>query len=174
MPDTCPIFAWEIFTLHQLIYSYLDSKDCIMVIPENPNSNTVFLNVERPDALRQYYGYDLLPAPIISDGNKIMNQYSYAVSTRITSVDTDPACFVTRKMILAIDLISKDLHNLLINNVEYFNLTSVDLTQQFNYCTMLIYYANGSLKRSSGLGFRCDFTYSSNKCYFSSSCNTQV
>ena len=52
LPDTCPIFAWARFTLHQIIYSDLDSKDDIRVTPENPNSNPVFLNVERPAVLR--------------------------------------------------------------------------------------------------------------------------
>ena len=62
----------------------------------------------------------------------------------------------------AMDFISKDIHKLFINNVEHFNLTYVDLTEQFNHYTTLIYYADGSLKHSSSLGFHCDCTYSSN------------
>ena len=167
LPDTCPIFAWARFTLHQLIYSDLDSKDGIRVTPKKSNSNPVFLNMERPAVLRQYYCCDLLPAPAISNTKKTVYRYSYAISVGTTSVGTDPTQFVTRKMHPTMDLISKDLHNLLINNVEYFNLTSVDLTQKLNLCTMLIYYADGSLKRSSSIGFHCDYTYSSNDGSFS-------
>ena len=155
--NTWPIFAWARFTLHQLIYSDLDSKDGIRVTPEK-NSNPVFLNVERPDVLIQYYGCDLLAAPIITNGKKTMNQYSYTISAGTTSVGTDPTQFIIRKMHATMDLISKDLHKLLINNVEYFNLTSVDSNQKFNHCTMLIYYVDNSLKRSSSLVFNCDCT----------------
>ena len=130
--------------------------------------------MEHPAVLRQYYGCDLLPAPTISNGKKIMNRYSYAVSVCTTSVDTDPAQFVIKKMHPTMDLISKDPYKLLINNVEYFNITSVDLSHQSSHCTMLIYYADGSLKRSSSIGFHCDCTYFSNDSSFSSSHNTQV
>ena len=77
---------------------------------------------------RKYYGCDLLSAPVISDGNKIINRYSYSASACTTSVGTDPAQFVIKTIYPTIDLISKDLHKLLINNVQYFNITSVDLT----------------------------------------------
>ena len=174
MSDTCPIFAWARFTLHQHIYSDLDSKASISVISEKLNSNPLFLNVEHPAVLRQYYGCDLLSAPIISNGKKIMNWYSYATSVGATFIGTDPTQFVTRKMHPTIDLISKNLHKLLINNVEYSNITSVNLTQQLNHCTMLIYYADGSLKSSSSIGFHCDCTYSSNDGSFSSSCNKHI
>ena len=82
-----------------------------------------------------------------------MNRDSYAFSAGTISVGTDPTQFVTRQMYPTMDLIYKDLHKLLINSVQHFHLSSVDLTQQFKYCTMLIYYPDGSLKRSSSLGF---------------------
>ena len=52
MSHTCPLFVYARFTLHQLIYNDLDSKDGIKVTPENPNSNPVFLNLERPAVLK--------------------------------------------------------------------------------------------------------------------------
>ena len=111
------------------LFSDLDSEDGIRVTPENPNSNLLFLNVEHPAVLRQYYGCDLLPAPINSYGNKIMNRYLYAISAGTISVGTDPAQFLTRKIVRTMDLISKDLNKLLIHNVEFLNLSSADLTQ---------------------------------------------
>ena len=64
---------------------------------KNSNSNPVFLNEERSAVLRQYYGCDLLPDPTISNVKKIMNRYSYSISTGTTSVSTDPTQFVARK-----------------------------------------------------------------------------
>ena len=88
----------------------------------------MFLNVEYLATVRQHYGCNLLTASIIRHGNKITNRYVYAISSGTTSIGTDPTQFVTRQMIPNIDLISKDLHKLLMNNFEYFNLTSVDIT----------------------------------------------
>ena len=92
--NTCPIYVWVIFTLHQLIYSDLNSKDGIRVIPENPNSNPVFSNLEHTAVLRQYCGCDLLPVPTVSRGKNIPNRYVYAFSEGTTSVGTDPTQFV--------------------------------------------------------------------------------
>ena len=131
------------------------------------------VNVERPAVLRQYYGCDLLLIPINSYGNRIMNRYSYTIFAGTTFVGTEPTQFVTR-MIPTMDLISNDLHKLFINNAERLNLLSVVLTQQLNHCTILIYYADSSLKRFSSIGFHCGCTYFSNDGSFSSSYNTQV
>ena len=75
------------------------------------------------------------------------------------SVGTDPHNFVTREMCPYMKGISKRLQEMLLSNREYFNLDSVDLSEPFNHCTVLIYYADKDTGRKSSMGFHSDCTY---------------
>ena len=54
------------------------------------------------------------------------------------------------------------------------NLTSVNLSLEFNHCTVLIYYAGEHLKKKSSLGYHTDCVYSASNGKYVPKLNSQV
>ena len=75
-------------------------------------------------------------------------------------VGIDPHSFVTREMTPSMKCMAKDLHELINQNGELINLTSVNLSLEFNHCPVLIYYAEEHLKTKLSLGYHTYCVYS--------------
>ena len=71
----------------------------------------------------------------------------------------DPNNFVTRAFNKDLIAMTDDIHYLLCNNKRLFNMVGVDLSQKFNHCTILIYYAGEGLKKYTSLGYHTDCVY---------------
>ena len=71
---------------------------------------------------------------------------------------------VTRPFNYYMHKITRFLHNTLYYRRSEFNLNSSDLSNEFNHCSMLLYYANKHLKKTARMGFHTDCTY--NHCGF--------
>ena len=69
---------------------------------------------------------------------------------------------------------AKDLHEIINQNRELMNLTSVNLSLEFNHCTVLIYYAGEHLKKKSSLGYHPDCVYSASNGKYVPKLNSQV
>ena len=95
------------------------------------------------------------------------------VSLGNVSVGTDPKNFVTRAMCPYIIGISRKLHDMLIQNRDELNLNSVDLSEPFNHCTVLIYYADIETGRKSSMGMHSDCTYKTKDGTFDYARNSQ-
>ena len=57
---------------------------------------------------------------------------------------------------------------------KFLNLDSADLSQKFNYCTVIMHYASAKLKQNSSLGMHCDCVYSPTDGSFTRKPNYQV
>ena len=150
-----------------MIRSPINSDSGIKLSLDKPLNNDIDLNVLRPAVLRQYFGKEITKV----NGKGI--RYTYGSGSGTSSVGMDPHNFVTRalnsKMIAMID----DIHDMLRNNMELFDMTGVDIKQKFNHCTILIYYAGQGLKEKTTLGYHTDCVYSPSTGEYDSKSNSQ-
>ena len=51
------------------------------------------------------------------------------------------------------------LHNTLNGRKSEFNLDTLDLSEEFNHCSVLLYYAGTHLKKRAQMGFHTDCAY---------------
>ena len=130
--------------IDQVICAPINSKYGIKLSLDQPLNNSVDLNILRPAVLRQYFGKEY---PSSSTTYQHSTRYTYGSGSGTSSVGIDPLNFVTRKMTPHMKCMAKDLHKLISQNREVMNLTSVNLSLEFNHCTVLIYYAGEHLKK---------------------------
>ena len=132
--------------IDQVICAPINSKYGIKLSLDQPLNNCVDLNILRPAVLRQYFGKE---CPSSSSSTKCQHstRYTYGSGSGTSSVGIDPLNFVTREMTPYMKCMAKDLHVIINQNRELMNLTSVNLSLEFNHCTVLIYYAGEHLKK---------------------------
>ena len=161
-------FIWSYLCIKELVMSPLNSVRGISVATERPYGSTL-VNLDRRGVLRQYYGKD--------DGMMChetgLLRYSYGYSRGNSSVGTDPNNFVTKPFNDHLKLLSSTVHALLLNNRKELNLEGVDLSVSFNHCTILLYFADKTLKPVSSMPFHCDVTYN-HKGQYVDSANEQI
>ena len=125
------------------------------------------LNLVRPAVVRQYYGLQI-------DTTNIRCTYPLMSSLGKVSVGTDPQNFVTRPMCPLMKGIGNRLHDILLQNKERFNLMSVDISEPFNHCTILMYYADQNNERKASMGIHSDCTYNTKDTKFDLKRNSQL
>ena len=145
----------------------MNSKYGIKVSLDKPLNNDICLNIFRPAVLRQYFGKEVANI----DGK--LKRCTYGSGTGSSSVGMDPNNFVTRAFNKDLISISNDIHDMLCNNKKLFNMVGVDLSQKFNHCTILIYYAGEDLKKYTSLGYHTDCVYSPSTGKYIPQSNTQ-
>ena len=151
----------------ELISSPINSKCGIKLSLDKPLNNDICLNIFRPAVLRQYYGKEVANI----DGK--VKRCTYGSGTGSSSVGMDPNNFVTRSFNKDLSAMTDDIHDMLCNNRKMFNMLGVDLSQKFNHCTILIYYAGKGLKKSTSLGYHTDCVYSPSTGEYISNSNSQ-
>ena len=151
----------------ELITSPINSKSGIKLSLDKPLNNEIFLNIFRPAVLRQYYGKD------VGNIDGKIKRCTYGSGTGSSSVGMDPNNFVTRAFNNDLSSMSEHIHDMLCNNKKLFNMVGIDLSQKFNHCTILIYYAGEGLKKHTSLGYHTDCVYSPSTGKYSSNSNTQ-
>ena len=154
-----------------LIQSPINSKDGIKLSLDAPLNNPISLNIIRPAVLRQYFGNN------IDDNSTIENEvkrYTYGSGSGTSSVGMDKYNFVTREMTPSMQMLSSEIHKFLRNNKLLFNLETTDMSQLFNHCSVILYYAGKGLKKLSSLGYHSDCVYSTQNGKFVSNSNSQV
>ena len=107
---------------------------------------------------------------------KVVNirRYSYGYGSGILLVGMDPYKFVTRKMSYKMENIATELYELVLRNKKNPNIESTDLSQKFNHCTAIMYYAGANLKRNSPLSTHFDCEYIPTDGSFARKANSQV
>ena len=85
--------------------------------------------------------------------------YSYESDSDISSVGVGPYNFVIRKNPCSMGYIASAIHAILISNRKQFNLNGVDVIQQYNLCTVIIYYTAKDLTDKPLLGMQSDCVY---------------
>ena len=155
----------------KIIRSPINSNEGIKLSLDTPLNNPASLNILRPAVLRQYYGKNLLMNTVLQNQIK---RYTYGSGSGTSSVGMDKYNFVTRPMGPSMEILSSDIHTFLTQNKKHFNLETVDMTHQFNHCSVILYYAGDGLKKSAKLGFHSDCVYSTQNGTFVSSANSQV
>ena len=151
----------------ELITSPINSKSGIKLSLDKPLNNEICLNIFRPAVLRQYYGKD------VGNIDGKIKRCTYGSGTGSSSVGMDPNNFVTRAFNNDLSSMSEHIHDMLCNNKKLFNMVGIDLSQKFNHCTILIYYAGEGLKKHTSLGYHTDCVYSPSTGKYSSHSNTQ-
>lgn len=167
--DLMGIYARNV--THTLITMPINSKHGIKLSLDTPLNNTKNLNTIRPACLRQLFANDV---DVIRRSKKFVRRFTYGFGSGTSSVGMDPYNFVTRRMSPEMQYIGTKLHELLQRNRVFFNLEGVDLDQQFNHCTVIIYYADDCLKKQASLGMHCDCVYSPHDGKFKKKSNSQV
>ena len=148
------MFEYSRCIIEELISSPINSDRGIKLSLDTPLNNGLGLNILRPAVLRQYYGVE------IEKEHGHVKCYTYGSGSGTSSVGMDPRNFVTRSWNKWILHMSNDIHNVLCQNLEKFNMVGCNMTQKFNHCTILIYYAGHGLKEYTSLGYHTDCVYS--------------
>ena len=132
LPKNTLLYDLSRAIIDEIIRSPINSDSGIKLSLDKPPNNDIDLNVLRPAVLRQYFGKQTRKV------NGKAKRYTYGSGSGTFSVGMDPHNFVTRvlnsKMIAMID----DIHDMLHNNRELFNMTGVDIEHKFNRCTIRI------------------------------------
>ena len=157
--------------IDNLICSSFESKHGIITTTERAMGNPAEINVERTAVLRQFFGKSYSTSS--SENNTTtVNRATYTHGS--VSVGIDPHNFVTRDMTMEMHQISQHLIKLLRSNIALLNVEGVNLDNDFNHCTVLLYYADGTIKDEASIGFHCDSSYSARDCSYETDQNSQV
>ena len=148
-----------------MILSSLDSSKGIRLTFEAPYNNKPKLNLLRPAVLRQYFG------KLHSIRGKLKNyevRYTYGggCGSACNSVGVEKNSLCTRGFTKEIDVIAKVVHKFIFSNKECQKYLYTDRRhtsnircEQFNHCTVLLYYGVNGIKEYSKLGYHCDCVY---------------
>ena len=82
-----------------------------------------------------------------------------------SSIATDPNNFITKPFNYYLYQIAACLHELLYYRRSELFLEDVDLSETFNHCTVLLYYAHPNLKHRSSMGMHTDIAYNKHGMY---------
>jgi hypothetical protein len=109
--------------IDQVICALINSKYGIKLSLDQPLNNCVDFKMLRPAVLRQCFGKEY---PSASTNRQYSTRYNYGSESGTSSVGLDPHNFVTRKMIPNMKCMAKDLHEIINQNRELMNLTSLN------------------------------------------------
>lgn len=90
----------------------------------------------------------------------IVNRSTYIAGVCTNSVCTDLHNFVTRRMTHYMDCMCGNLMMILKENKKLLNLSTFDLRNEINYCTIILYYADPKRTVSVSHGSLSDCWYS--------------
>ena len=155
------LYVWCKLSIHKLITSRINTIDGISVSAECVYG-TDCVNIIRPAVVRIYYGRDLNSGKFVMNKKKRM---SYGVNFVSHDVGADPNKFITKPFNYHLHKIADYIYNLLITKRVQLDLQTVDLTNIFNHCTKLLYYAGDKLKKCASMGFHTDITYNHDGIY---------
>ncbi len=108
--------------LYQLIMSTPNSFHGISIVADAPECNSPMLNVTRPAVLRQYYGMN-----IGEEQNNLIIRVAYRSHFTTSSEGSDPRRLIIKPFSEEIKVMSKYIHQFLMNNVDDFHLQTADL-----------------------------------------------
>ena len=152
-----------------IISSPINSKNGIHVCLETPYGRRSLFNVYRESVLRQYFGEDVST----SQHHKTVVRYSYGIGSGAVTVKQDPSNMVTRRMTFQMSCLAEYLHEHCLFNKSILGFDDVDLSTQFNHCTIIIYYTSPETKKVTTLPLHADSLYSVNTGKFSINGNSQ-
>ena len=121
--------------LYDLIHEPLNSLKGISIVAEKPYGK-LMLNSSRPAVHRQYFGRDTNTGRI-----------TYGIGSGSNTIGSGSLTCVTRPFNYYIYRIASYLHKTLYYRSTEFLLNESDLSEQFNHCTVLLYYAHTELKK---------------------------
>lgn len=142
-----------------------NSKDGVNVCVEAPYGKNHNLNILRNAVLRQYYGCDTEESEKYTD---VSYRYSYGVGagSAVTSVGSDSSSIITRRMTEDLQNIANQIHWCVFKVPEYRKKLLCERRHEvpiceddFNHCTVLLYYSIKGVKHVSELSKHCDCTY---------------
>ena len=126
----------------------LNTNKGITIVAEKPYGKLI-LNSERPAVHRQSFG---------TDGRKGRATYGI-LGTGSSSIGAEANNFVTRPFNYYLHRIARYLHNTIYYRRSEFNLDLADLSETFNHCTVVLYYAHPYFKKRGKMGYHTDAMY---------------
>ena len=138
----------------QLIGCKPNTLHGISIATEEPMNNGLKLNITRPAVLRQYYGESKIDA---NDLLSIRVAYGYRIGQLPVSID--PNKYTVKPFPRLMTTMSTYFHSLLVHNQLQYGLETVDLNDQFNSCTVLLYHSIKGTKDVSSMGMHTDVKY---------------
>ena len=152
--------------LNKLVNSRMNSREGIHVALDSPYTKDLKPNITRPAVLRQYFGAHSYE----HDNYKhYAPRFTYGggIGSSCKTVGTIDSMFVTREFTANIDLLSKRVHEIVFSKDYSYNRfknegkdTVKVVKDQFNHCTVLMYYGIDEVKKTSKLGLHSDCVYS--------------
>ena len=130
------IFVWCQLCLHDLIHEPLNSLKGIAIVAEKPYGK-LMLNSTRPAVHRQYFGRDTSKGRI-----------TYGIGSGSNTIGSGALTCVTRPFNYYLHKLASFLHKTLYYGRTEFCLNGSDLSEEFNHCTVLLYYAQNQLKKN--------------------------
>ena len=143
--------------LDKLFFSDINSKHGMSIVSEQPMNNDIMLNISRPAVLRQYYGNNVGYVK-----NNIVSRTTYGYKS---SVGTDPAKYITKPFDTDMHIMSKYVMSIIRKLYTEASTKVLDLTHEFNSCTVLTYFGDKTIKKQSKMAWHCDTKYNSNGHY---------
>ena len=143
------------YILRTLIVNPINSLLGISIVADAPQCRNMNLNVKRPGVLRQYYGLDI--EKIDKD---TVRRVSYRSQTSFQSEGSDPHKLVIKPFLDDMVEMAEYFNTFLNKNKYELNLENVDLSNNFNTCTLLLYHTLADIKKESSMGWHCDSRYS--------------
>ena len=141
------LFLWCKLLMHELVTHPIDTPRGINIVAEKPYGK-LMINAERPATHRQYFG---------KDGKR--GRVTYGIGSGSNSTGSKALNFVTKPFNYYLHRISKYLHYTLYYRRSEFNLETSNLSETFNHCTLLLYYAHPTFKKEAKMGYHTDVTY---------------
>ena len=129
----------------------------ISIVADAPECNNAMLNVKRPGVLRQYYGKDIGSKDSVS-----VERVAYRSNVSIRSEGSDPYKLIIKPFPQAMEDMASYIYNLIVENKSELDLHDVDISNDFNSCTVLLYHALTGYKPASSMGWHCDNKFSIN------------
>ena len=139
----------------------------ISIATEEPMNNGLKLNITRPAVLRQYYGVSNH-----SNDELHCNTVAYGYKHGKLPVSIDPSRYTVKPFSLSMTEMSIYFHSILVMNKNTYGLQTVDLSNGFNSCTILLYHSIKGTKDVSSMGMHTDVKYT-NAGMFRNCANTQ-
>ena len=121
-------------------------------------NNPPQFNIKGRQVLRQFYGENL---GFTNDRRILRPAYGFkkgrqAEGTDIRRIYVKPFCYNMSRM-------SHYIMNLIKANHDLLGLSSLDLSYDFNSCSVLLYHKMNGIKDVSTMGFHTDLKYSKNR-----------
>ena len=134
--------------LDKLLLSDINSTYGISIVSEQPMNNDYMLNISRPAVVRQYYGKNIGNAE-----NNLILRTTYGYTS---SVGTDPERYIPKPFDTDMQIMSKYVMSILRKLSTHVETQVMDLTHDFNSCTVPSYFGDKTVKKKSIMTWHCD------------------